>query len=89
MASITINGLSDQDIAVLTLCARRRNQCVGGEPDWKSFYEQHNRDAYSQIKQEIGTIIADDPALSAQLLGLLSAKLDAESTANQSEAIDE
>lgn len=85
MPSITIE-LSQQELDTLTLAARIR-----GIPsdDWKSFFLPWLTDAYAQVQRTAGTLIADDPTLSAQLLGILSAKLDAESTANQSEATNE
>ena len=83
---IIIRDLSEQDIATLVLAARIRGVPAN---DWNSFFRPWIIDAYAQVQRTTGTLIADDPALSAQLLGLLSAKLDAESTANQSEAIDE
>lgn len=77
MADIIIQGLSEQDVAVLTVCAELRGCMVNGVPDWKAFYAQHNRDAYSQIKQEIGTIIADDPEMSALMIAKLVAHISA------------
>lgn len=89
MPQITIN-VSQQDIDTLTLAARIRGAVTSdGSPDWGAFYTPWHSDAYAQVQRTAGTMIADDPALSAQLLRLLQTKLSESANSQPAEPIEE
>ena len=75
MPSITIE-LSQQEIDTLTLAAYiRKTPIIDGAISWRDFYGPWIADAKQQVDQEASKIIANNPELAAQIMGILQAQI--------------
>lgn len=68
--------LTEQEEQTLTLAARLRGALLpDGTPDWEAFYKPWHSDAFGQVQRAAGSLIAEDPALSSQLMAVLQERL--------------
>jgi hypothetical protein len=69
--------VTEQEIATLTLAARLRGTPLlpDDTPDWRAFCEAWFRDAYGHVQRAAGSLIAEDPVLSSQLMAVLQERL--------------
>lgn len=76
MPQITIE-VSQQELDTLTLAAKiRGNVDEANFPIWEQFYAPWHSDAYGQVQRTAGSIISDNPELSAQLMTMLQASIN-------------